>query len=124
MRKVLLTALGAATVLGAGGVAPALHAQPYVVYPPAAALVEPGYRYDADGRPYYDDGYRAPGYHAPEGAAVLGPALADSYSRVPYDRYGPDPNGLFASDGHRIKCKLEDTYDDRVDRYMTRRVCD
>lgn len=123
MRKLLLTALGAATALGGASAAPALHAQPYVVYPPTAAVVEPGYRYDADGRPYYDDGYRAPGY-IPEGAAVLGPVLADSYSRVPYDRYGPDPNGLFAADGHRIKCKLEDDYNYRVDRYVTRRVCD
>ena len=29
---------------------------------------------------------------------------------VPFDRYGPDPNGMIAPDGHRIKCKLQDDY--------------
>jgi hypothetical protein len=43
---------------------------------------------------------------------------------VPYDRFGPDPNGMIAPDGHVIKCKLRDTWSDRVDRYVTRRVCD
>ena len=97
-------------------------AQPYVVYPAVPAVVEPGYRYDAYGRPYYDDGYRAPGVYVGEAGSVLGPALVQG--GVPYDRYGPDPNGMIAPDGHRIKCKLDDTYDSRLGRYLTRRVCD
>ena len=124
MRKLLLTALGAATVIGGAAMAPAIHAQPYVVYPAARTPLEPGYRYDAYGRPYYDDGYRAPGRYLGEAGAAIGPALADGYGRIPYDRYGPDPNGLIAADGHLIKCKLQDNYDYHVDHYVTRRVCD
>jgi hypothetical protein len=99
MRK-LLTALAAGgTILGGAMIAQGVSAQPYVVYPAA-----PAYHYDAYGRAY-DDDYLAPG-------------------AMPYDRFGPDPNGMIAADGHRIKCKLEDTYSYRFDRYMTRRVCD
>ena len=122
MRKLLLAGLAGATLLGGAAVVQTASAQPYVVYPPAR-VVEPGYRYDAYGRPYYDDGYRGPAY-VPEAGSVLGPALAEGYASVPYDRYGPDPNGMIAPDGHRIKCKLNDTYDSRLDRYVTRRLCD
>ena len=122
MRKLLLAGLAGATLLGGGMIAQTAAGQPYVVYqaPPA----EPGYRYDADGRPYYDDGYRATAPVYLEGAAVIGPALVEGYASVPYDRYGPDPNGMVAPDGHRIKCKLDDSYDPGLDRYITRRVCD
>jgi hypothetical protein len=123
MRKLLIATLAGASALGGVMIAQAVQAQPYGYYPPAAAYAEPGYRYDADGRPYYDDGYRAPRYVGDAGA-VLGSALADGYARVPYDRYGPDPNGMIAPDGHKIKCKLMDDYDGRYGRYMTRRVCD
>jgi hypothetical protein len=123
MRKLILAAVAGGTLLGGAAIAQAAAAQAYVVYPPAR-VVEPGYRYDAYGRPYYDDGYRAPGYVVGEAGAVLGSALADGYARVPYDRYGPDPNGMIAPDGHKIKCKLTDDYDYRLDRYLTRRVCD
>jgi hypothetical protein len=123
MRKLLLAAVAGGAVLGGAMAAQAVSAQPYVVYPDAR-VVEPGYRYDAYGRPYYDDGYRRPDYYVGEAGSTLGPALADGYARVPYDRYGPDPNGMIAPDGHRIKCKLTDAYDYRMGRYLTRRVCD
>lgn len=124
MRNLLYAAAAAATALGGATIASAVHAQPYGYYAPAPAYVAPGYRYDEFGRPYYDDGYRRPAYVAPLAGSVLGPALADGYARVPVDRYGPDPNGMIAADGHRIKCKLQDDWSDRYDRYMTRRVCD
>jgi len=98
MRKLLMALMAGGTVLGGAAIASSAAAQPY----------EPGYRYDAFGRPYYDDGYRD--YRG--------------YADVPYDRFGPDPNGMIAADGHRIKCKLQDTYSYRFDRYVTRRVCD
>jgi len=94
-----MTAVAGATLVSGALIASSAAAQPY----------EPGYRYDEYGRPYYDDGYRAPGAY---------------YGAVPYDRFGPDPNGMIAADGHRIKCKLQDTYSYRFDRYVTRRVCD
>jgi hypothetical protein len=31
---------------------------------------------------------------------------------------------MIAADGHRIKCKLQDDYSARQDRYYTHRVCD
>lgn len=122
MRKLLFAAAATAGVLGGAMIAQSAQAQPYGYYAPAPVYA-PGYRYDEFGRPYYDDGYR-PGYVAPLAGAVLGPALADAYASVPVDRYGPDPNGMIAADGHRIKCKLTDTYDGRRDRYVTRRLCD
>jgi len=124
MRKLLLAGVAGATLLGGAMIAQSVSAQPYVVYPAAPAVVEPGYRYDAYGRPYYDDGYRAPGVYVGEAGSVLGPAIVNGYASVPYDRYGPDPNGMIARDGHRIKCKLQDVFDDRYGGYLRRRVCD
>jgi hypothetical protein len=121
MRMLLVAALAGASALGGVMIAQTATAQPY--YAPAPARIyEPGYRYDEFGRPYYDDGYR-PGYYV-EGGAVVGPALVEGYARVPVDRFGPDPNGMIAADGHRIKCKLQDDYSARLDRYYTHRVCD
>ncbi|HEY0436773.1 MAG TPA: hypothetical protein VGC92_09045 [Phenylobacterium sp.] len=123
MRNLLLAAAAGAAALGGAAIAPAVHAQPYDYYRPAPAY-EPAYRYDDYGRRYdYDEAYR-PGYAAPMAGAVIGSTIYDTYGRVPVDRFGPDPNGMIAPDGHRIKCKLRDTWDDRFDRYMTRRVCD
>lgn len=124
MRKLLLAGVAGATLLGGAMIAQSVSAQPYVVYPAAPTVVEPGYRYDAYGRPYYDDGYRTPGVYVGEAGSVLGPAIVNGYASVPYDRYGPDPNGMIAPDGHKIKCKLDDSFDVRLDRYITRRVCD
>jgi len=115
---VAVAAAAGAAVMGGAMIAQTAHAQTYYV-PAPAPVYEPGYRYDEFGRPYYDDAYRR-GYVAPLAGAVIGPPLYDAYARVPVDRYGPDPNGMIAADGHRIKCKLRD--DDDYG-YRTRRVC-
>ena len=97
MRKLILSSAVAA--IGGLTLAAAAHAQPYPYDEPG---YYPHYGYDR----YYDEGYRAP------------------RGEVPVDRYGPDPNGMISRDGHVIKCKLQDRYDDYLDRYVTRRVCD
>jgi len=127
MRKLLVAAVAGASVLGGAMIAQTVQAQPYGYY----ERVAPAYHYDSYGRRYFEDRY---GRHYVDDSddvygpaiagSVLGSALADGYARVPYDRYGPDPNGMISPDGHRIKCKLQDTYDDRIDHYVTRRVCD
>lgn len=57
------------------------------------------------------------------------PNYGYGYAAVPYvgnhpayDAYGPDPNGLRAADGHRIKCKLVDQWDG-YGQYVRRRAC-
>ncbi len=128
MRKLLVATVAGASVLGGAMVAQAVQAQPYGYYERVAPRYAPVYHYDTYGRRYFEDAYGrhyVGDYDAPAIAgSVLGPALAEGYGRVPYDRYGPDPNGMIAADGHIIKCKLEDGWNDRVDRYITRRVCD
>ena len=112
MRKLLVAAAAGASVLGGAMIAQTVQAQPY--YAPAPAYVAPAYHYDRWGRLVYD----APRAYVPpvvEGA-LIGPALADAYGEVPFDRYGPDPNGMIARDGHRIKCKLTDEYSYRMGR--------
>lgn len=124
MRKLLVAAAAGATVLSGAMIAQAVQAQPYWV--PAAPYYAPAYHYDSYGRRYFEDAYGrhyidGPVYDAPVGlgGALLGSLLGD----VPYDRYGADPNGMIARDGHVIKCKLQDDYDSRYGRYMTHRVC-
>jgi hypothetical protein len=128
MRKLLVAAAAGASVLGGAMIAQPLQAQPYGYYRPAPPYY--AYHYDSYGRRYFED---ADGRHytddrpydAPAIAgSVLGPAFAEGYADVPYDRYGPDPNGMIARDGHRIKCKLQDVFDDRYGGYLRRRVCD
>jgi hypothetical protein len=126
MRKLLVAAAAGASVLSGAMIAQAVQAQPYGYYPPAGAYYVPAYRYDSYGRRYFEDAYgrhyvEGPVYDAPVGlaGALLGSVLGD----VPYDRYGADPNGMIARDGHVIKCKLTDDYDGRYGRYMTHRVC-
>jgi len=119
MRKLLFAAAAGATVLGGAMIAGAVQAQPYYVAPaPGYVAPAPAYHYDRYGRLVYDR-YAAPVV----GGAVIGAPVAGAYGAVPFDEYGPDPNGMIAADGHRIKCKLRDDYDDRFDRYMTHRVC-
>src|SRR5690242_16803253 len=118
MRKLLVAAAAGASVLGGAMIAQAVHAQTYVVAPPLYAPA-PAYHYDAYGRLVYDPAYAAPVV----GGAVIGPPLAAVGRAVPFDEYGPDPNGMIAADGHKIKCKLTDDWDSRFDRYMTHRVC-
>lgn len=134
MRKMLSAVVaGLAVAGGAAAIAGAAQAQPYGYYPAPGGY---GYRYDpprvydSDGRyttySYYN-GYGA--YDGAAGAAgvagaLLGAAIApEILGHAPYDRYGPDPNGMVAPDGHQIKCKLVDTYDGYYGRYMTRREC-
>jgi hypothetical protein len=128
MRKLLVATVAGAAVLGGAMVAQAVQAQPYGYYERVAPYYAPAYHYDTYGRRYFEDAYGrhyVDDYDGPAIAgSVLGPALVDGYARVPYDRFGPDPNGMIAPDGHRIKCKLQDAWSDRVDRYVTRRVCD
>ena len=121
MRKLLLAAAAGATALGGAAIAGAVQAQAYYVAPaPAYVPAQPAYHYDAYGRLVYDPPVVDPYV---TGAAVIGPPIARAMGAVPFDEYGPDPNGMIAADGHRIKCKLRDDYDGRFDRYMTRRVC-
>jgi hypothetical protein len=127
MRKLLVATVAGAAVLGGAMVAQAVQAQPYGYYERVTPYDAPAYHYDTYGRRYFEDAYGrhyVDDYDGPAIAgSVLGSALADGYAGVPYDRFGPDPNGMIAPDGHRIKCKLQDTWSDRVDRYVTRRVC-
>jgi hypothetical protein len=135
MRNLLTAALAGATALAGVALAPAALAQtydPYDSYAPPAA----GY-YDSDGDYHqyappptaytpgpdrsYDRGY----YDAPAAAgSVLGSAIAGyAYDGTPYDEMGPDPNGMIARDGHRIKCKNRSDWDDYRRAYVTRRIC-
>jgi hypothetical protein len=128
MRKMLSAAVIGLTAFGGAVIAGAAQAQPYGYYAPAPS----GY-YDSYGN-YHNGYYAAPVYPAPaysydSGAglagAVIGSLLAPSYAApaVPVDRYGPDPNGMIAPDGHRIKCKLRTGYDSRWGGYHTFREC-
>lgn len=133
MRKTL-TAAAVSLVAGLAGAA-AL-AQPYGYYPGRGAdyayRYEPPRAYGYDGRytPYsYGNGYD--GYNGVDhgvaaglGGALLGAAVSpDILSQAPYDRFGPDPNGMVGPNGQRIKCQLVNHYDSWYGRYMTRREC-
>ena len=137
MRKLLSGLVaGLAVAGGAAAIAGAAQAQPYGYYAPGSA--DYGYRYEPprayDGYggytpyTYYNgyDGYQGQGgYAAPVGQsdAALGAAMASAVGHPVYDRYGPDPNGLLAPDGHQLKCKLMDTWDDYRHAYVLRRRC-
>jgi len=128
MRKLLFAAAAVATVLGGAMIAQTAQAQPYGY----SERVAPYYHYDSSGQRYFLDRYGhrhyvdevAPRYYDDDGLAIGGALLGSVLGDVPYDRYGPDPNGMIARDGHRIKCKLTSDWNDRVDRYVTHRVCD
>lgn len=128
-----LTALAAGlAMMGA-----AAQAQPYGFHP-SPWSADYAYRYDPpraygyDGRytPYsYGNGYD--GYNGGDasaaaglGGVLLGAAMTpDILGRAPYDRFGPDPNGMVGPDGRAIKCKLTNRYDSYYGRHMTRREC-
>jgi hypothetical protein len=125
MRKLIFAAVAGATVLSGAMIAQGAQAQRYGYY----ERVVPAYHYDSYGRRYFEDRYGrhyvdevAPRYYDDDGVAVGGALLGAALGDVPYDRYGPDPNGMIARDGHRIKCKLTSDYGYNG-RYMTRRVC-
>ena len=92
MRKLLVAAAAGASVLGGAMIAQPLQAQPYRYYAPAPPYYawhydSYGRRYieDADGRHYDSDrDYDAPAI----AGSVLGPAFAEGFAAVPYDRYG------------------------------------
>ena len=129
MRKMLGAAVIGLTALGGAVIASGAQAQPYGYYDPAP-------------RGYYDNGYYRPaptyngyyarpdyynnGYNSGAGlaGALIGSLIGPNYEgSVPVDRYGPDPNGMIAPDGHRIKCKLRTGYDSRWGGYHTYRQC-
>ena len=136
MRKMLGAALLGLTVAGGAVIAGSAAAQPYGYYysnPPG--YYDNGY-YRAPLSPYSNGYYAAPGYAYPGytyydpygtgvAGAVIGAVIGNPYAYmpgVPVDRYGPDPNGMIAPDGHKIKCKLRNGYD-AYGRYGTHREC-
>jgi hypothetical protein len=121
MRKLTMAAL--AGVMVAGGALASCASDPYY----------DGYSVSSMGRydPYYDRSYYGPVYRpgyaydpgAGLAASVLGSLLGTGYADVPHDRYGPNPHGMIAPDGHRIRCSLRRSYDRMYNAYVTRRVC-
>ena len=144
MRKMLSAVVASLAVAGgAAAIAGAAHAQPYGYYTGPGHY---GYRYDPPRAygygggytPYsyyngYNDyggyqGYGGNGYYGSSGAALAGALLGamiapEVLGHAPYDEFGPDPNGMIAPDGPRIKCKLVNGYDSYDGRYRTRRQC-
>jgi hypothetical protein len=128
MRKMLGAALLGLTVAGGAVTASTAQAQPYGYYAPPAGYYDHGY-YVAPAPAPIVPAYPAPVYDDPAAAAAASAALGAAIGGyvyappVPVDAFGPDPNGMIAPDGHRIKCKLRDNWDSRIDRYVTRREC-
>ncbi len=126
MRKMLC-----AMAAGLAAIAAAARGQPTGYYPgPNASYA---YRY-APPRAYgpsgdytpetYYSGYDT--YYGQEGRWVAPPGAAAAEAAIehaPRDAYGPDPNGLVAPDGHRIKCKLVGDWSSYAGRHVTRREC-
>ncbi|MDB5450973.1 MAG: hypothetical protein JWQ52_2101 [Phenylobacterium sp.] len=149
MRNLLTAALAGASVLGSLALVQTAQAQPYDGYDrPAPGYAAPSYgapgyydsygnyhRYDQPPTAYTPyNGYYAspgpgPGYDDSGAAAIAGSALGAAiggyaYGGPPADELGPDPNGMIAPDGHRIKCKNRSDWDDYRHAYVTRRLCD
>jgi hypothetical protein len=128
MRKMLGASVIGLTALGGAVIAGGAQAQPYGYYAPApSGYYDNGY-YRPAPAPYYNRGYYAPPPAYNDGAglagALIGSLVGPSYAgNVPVDRYGPDPNGMIAPDGHRIKCKLTSGYDGRWGGSRTHREC-
>jgi len=125
MRKMMGAAIIGLMVAGGAIIAGPANAQPYgYYYAPAPGYYDNGY-YRSGPPPYYYDGYT--GYYTAPGlgGALLGMALPGAAYPVgtPVHRYGPDPNGMIAPDGHRIKCRITSGYDERYGRYRSFRMC-
>jgi len=123
MRKMLGAAVIGLTALGGAVIASGAQAQPYGYYSPPAGYYDNGYYRPA---PAYNGYYRTPAYGDPAAlaGALIGSVVDPAYGRgVRVDRFGADPNGMIAPDGHRIKCKLR-TGSDSYGRYRTFRECD
>lgn len=121
MRKVTMTAL--AGLMLAGGVVAGCASDPYYN----------DYAWNRT-EPYYDNAYYGPVYHpgyvydrsgSSVAASVLGSLLGGSYdyAAVPVDQFGPNPSGMIAPDGHRIRCTLRTRYDNVYNARVTRREC-
>jgi hypothetical protein len=136
MRKMLGAAVIGLTALGGAVMAGGAQAQPYGYYTPApSGYYDNGYYRPAPSyspAPVYNGYYGTPsysynnGYNSDAGlaGALIGSLVGPSYGgAVPVDRFGPDPNGMIAPDGHRIKCKLRTGYDSRWGGYHTYRQC-
>jgi hypothetical protein len=132
MRNLLTAALAGATALAGLALVPAAQAQTYDPYAPPAAGYYDSYGYYHQYAPPPTAYTPAPDwdnnrgyYDAPAAAgSVLGAAIAGyAYDGTPYDEMGPDPNGMIARDGHRIKCKNRSDWDDYRHAYVTRRIC-
>ncbi|HEY8572138.1 hypothetical protein [Phenylobacterium sp.] len=116
---------------------PYYYSQPYGYTQPYAQPYAQPYGYN---QPYaYNQPYSSYGSNngLSAGLAVLGSLFGlntsalsyngygynTPYGAVPVDQYGPDPNGMIAPDGHRIKCKLRRSYDSYYRQTVTRREC-
>jgi hypothetical protein len=131
MRTMLSAAVIGLTALGGAVIAGGAQAQPYGYYAPAPSGYYDSYGYyhpapvynGYSGPPSYSY-YNGDGSDASLAGALIGSLVGPSYGgAVPVDRYGPDPNGMIAPDGHRIKCKLTTGYDSRWRGYHTYREC-
>jgi hypothetical protein len=99
---------------------------------PAAVNAQPRDSYDQGDQGYYqgdpgyyrgdrdDDDRRAPRYWDRGYGYGVVPYVR---GHPAYDEFGPDPNGVRALDGHRIKCKLVDQWDGYTGQYIRRRAC-
>jgi hypothetical protein len=120
-----LGALAAAPLLLAGVVlAGGAAAQPFGYYPAPghyAYHYAPPRAYDANGNYTAFVFFNGVDFSDPvPGTGLLAPEIL---ARAPYDRYGPDPNGLIAVDGHMIYCRLVQTWSGTVHRYLQQREC-
>lgn len=125
MRKLTIAALAGLTIAGGLGLATSGSAQPYRYYSPYDHSWH--YTYDRDRYDTYRDRDRYDDDDAGSAlaGAVLGSLLggAGYYDSAPVDRYGPDPSGMIAPDGHRIRCHMRTHWDNYRDAYVTRRTC-
>jgi hypothetical protein len=125
MRILTLGAAAAGLTLAGGALIGPAQAQVYYVPQAAPTYVAPAPGYAAPAPSYYSyydaDGNLVTGVAASPLGTVLAPAYGPA---MRYDQYGPDPNGMIAADGHRIKCKIDRDWDSYRDRYVARRVCD
>jgi hypothetical protein len=135
MRKMLSALVaGLAAAGGAAVLAGAAQAQPYGYYSgwngnAYAYRYAPPRAYGYDGRyTRYGDGYYGGNggysrYYGLTGSAFAAAIAPEILGDAPNDQYGPDPNGMIAPDGHRIKCKLLNRYNRYAGHSMTRREC-
>ena len=128
MRKLTAAALAGATVAGGALIAGQAAAQYYPAPPAYYDRYDPYYRAPAPAYRYDDRSYYGNRSSSGVLGAVLGSVLGLNYdqgfySRVPVDRYGPDPNGMIGPDGRRIKCKLRRSHDRYYGGTTIRREC-